>query len=210
MSSAVRDVPGCRPALCWIAVAATGCSPGHRADVAGYGRAAGGIRQRVLSTNLRNGAEARAVGLEIGATGVADVVAWADGIIAAAERPHWSVCELATMGRSYELDVIQALGEVLVELDEAWVRQEVVRQLARGLAEDRLRADKIASALYNLAYNLAMADGLPDEELLSIARWAWDALSLAGEGMVEDTREQVIDTMLDAPRVATASAGGAT
>lgn len=155
-----------------------------------------------MSTNLRNRAEALAVGLEIGSTSVDDVVAWADSVIAAEEHPHWSLCEIATMGKSYEPDVARALREVPGELDEAWVRQEVIRQLARGLAEDRSRADKIASALYNLA----MAEELPDEELRSIAWWAWDALSLADDGIVEETRDQVVDKMLDALRTAVSAA----
>lgn len=147
-----------------------------------------------MSTNFRNRAEAMAVGLEIGSVGVDDVVAWADSVIASEAEPHWSVCELATMGRSYEPDVVQALREVPGELDDTWVRHEVIRQLARGLAQDRTRADKIAQALYNLA----MAEELPDDELRSVAWWAWDALSVADDGIVEETRDQVIDKMLDA------------
>lgn len=152
-----------------------------------------------MSTNLRNRAEALAVGLEIGATNLADVLAWADGIIAAEEHPHWTICELATMGKSYEPDVIRALREVPGEVDEAWVRQDVVRTLARGLAEDRSRADKIAEALYHLA----MAERLPEEELRPVAWWAWDALSLADGGIGHETRDQVINKMLDALHAAT-------
>src|SRR5690606_6908280 len=139
--------------------------------------------------NVKSRAEALAVALEVGAAGVDDVVAWAEGVIDAEVHPHWSVCELATMSRSYEPDVIRALREVPGEPDEAWVRKEVIRQLHRGLAEDRSRADQIASVLYDLA----MAEELPDEALRSVAWWAWDALSLADDRLVEETRDQVID-----------------
>lgn len=147
-----------------------------------------------MSSNLRNSAEALAVRLEIGAAGVADAVAWADSVMAAESHPHWSVCEVATMGKSYEPDVARALREVPGEFDEKWLCQEVIQQLARGLAEDRTRADKIASALYELAW----ADELPEGELLSIAWWAWDALAMADDGTVEMTRDQVVDQMLEA------------
>jgi hypothetical protein len=152
------------------------------------------VEQEAVSSSARNQAEALAIGLEIGATSVAEVVAWADSVITAEERPHWSVCELATMSKSYEPDVANALREVPGELDAIWVRKEVVRMLARGLAADRRRADQIASALYNLA----MAENLPTAELRSVAWWAWDALSLADEGVIQETRDQIVNEMLDA------------
>lgn len=147
-----------------------------------------------MSDSLKNDAEVLAVALEIGAASVADVVAWADARIALEDHPHWSVCELATMGASYEPDVARALREVPGVVDATRVRDELVRRLARALVEDRSRADRIASALYQLA----LANELPDEGLRAVAWWAWDALDLADQGLVQETRDQVVDAMLAA------------
>ncbi|MFH0901144.1 MAG: hypothetical protein V2A73_11000, partial [Pseudomonadota bacterium] len=132
-------------------------------------------------------------------TSVADVVAWADAVIAASEHPHWSFCELAMMGGRFKPDVASALREVPGVPDSAVVQHEIVRMLARGLAADRTYADRSAFALYRLA----MGDRLPDRTLRSVAWWAWDALSLADEGIDGETRDQVIDKMLDALQTAT-------
>lgn len=102
------------------------------------------------------------------------------------------MCELATMGASYEPDVARALREVPGIVDETRVRDELVRRLARSLVEDRTRADRIASALYQLA----LANELPDENLRAVAWWAWDALDLADQRMVQETRDQIADSML--------------
>lgn len=155
--------------------------------------AGGGAWNRTdVSASLKNEAEVLALALQIGAVSVSDVVAWADAVIAAEEHPHWSLCELATMSASYEPDVVHALREVPGVVDEAWVRGELVHRLAEGLAEDHTRADRIASALYQLA----VANALPEGELLSLAWWAWDALDLADQRIVEDTRDQVVAKMI--------------
>lgn len=57
-----------------------------------------------------------------------------------------------------------------------------MRRVAQALAEDRSRADSIASALYQLA----LANELPDEGLRAVAWWAWDALDLADQGLIQD------------------------
>ena len=153
-----------------------------------------------MSDNLRNEAEVLAAALEVDAGSVSEVVAWAEAVIAAEEHPHFSVCELATMEASFEPDVVHALREVPGVVDETWVRAEFVRRLAQGfaqgfaqaLAEDHRRADRIAEALNQLA----LADELPEGELLSLAWWASDALDLADQGDIEETRDQVIAKML--------------
>lgn len=145
-----------------------------------------------MNETLKNEAEVFAVALEVGAVSVGDIVEWADAVIEKQEHPHWSICELATMGASYEPDVVHALREVPGTADGVWVRSELVRRLAQGLAEDASRADRIASALYQLA----LAGQLPEGPLLSLAWWAWDALDLADQRMVEETREDVIAKMV--------------
>jgi hypothetical protein len=143
---------------------------------------------------LKNEAEVLAVALEVGAASVSDVVAWADAVIATEEHPHWSVCDLATMGASYDPEVVHALREVPGLVDQEWVRDELVRRLAQGLAEHHTRADRIASALYQLA----LANKLPEGELRSLAWWAWDALDLAEQRTIEETRDQVVAEMIAA------------
>jgi hypothetical protein len=142
----------------------------------------------------RSQAEALAVGLELGAVSVADVVAWADAMIVDTPCPHWTICELAMMSTKYEQDVIGALREIPGTYDSDWVRAEVVRALARGLAADRGRADQIACALYAIAD----WDALRGSPLESLAWWAWDELSLADDGLGDKTREQIIDEMIAA------------
>ena len=71
-----------------------------------------------MSDDPKNEAEVLAVALEIAAVSVADVVAWADARIAVEDHPHWSVCELTTMGASYDPDVARALREIPGVVDE--------------------------------------------------------------------------------------------
>jgi hypothetical protein len=143
---------------------------------------------------LKDEAEVLAVLLERGVTDVADVVAWADALVAAEPDPHWAICDLALMGSSQPLDVVGALRALPLPgvADEAWVRDETVRRLASGLAADRRRADRVAEALWDLA----MTERLPDGEVQHLALWALDALSLATEGVTPETRDDVIDALL--------------
>ena len=159
-----------------------------------------------MSNTQKNQAQVLAVALDIGAASVSDVVAWADAVIAVEEHPHWAVCELATMGASYEPDVVRALRDVPGVVDDQWVRGEVLRRLGQGLAQDRSRADRVASALFGLA----MANELPEGELASLARWASDALGLADQRIIEQTREEVIDEMLAVLNTAAAKTPAAT
>ncbi len=152
------------------------------------------IYLRRVSDDVKNEAEVLAWALEVGAASVGDVVAWADAIIEAEEHPHWSVCELATMGARDEREVASALREVLGVVDERWVRDELPRRLARALAEDPWRADRIAQRLYMLA----MEGALPEGELRSLALWSWDALDLAEQRITQETREDVIAAMVAA------------
>lgn len=89
-------------------------------------------------------------------------------------------------------DVV-AWAHAAIEAEEQphWLVCDVIRQLAQGLARDRTRAERIASALYQLA----QAHELHDSKLQSLAWWASDALDLADKG-VQETRDEVIDQML--------------
>ncbi len=156
-----------------------------------------------MNETLKNEAEVLAVALEVGAASVGDVVDWADAVIEKQEHPHWSICELATMGSSYEPDVVRALREVPGTADGVWVRSELLRRLEEELTEDASRADRIASALYRLA----LAYELPEESLHSLAWWAWHALDLADQRMIEETSEEIVAIMVQILREAASMSG---
>jgi len=148
--------------------------------------------------SVRTEAEILARALEIGALSIADAVAWADAVIEREEHPDAAICEVATSGRRYEPDVVAALREVPGTFDEAQVSRNLVRVLADGLQRDRGRADQVARALYQLA----LSNEVHGEPLRQIAWWAWDALDLADAGIIAQTRDQVIDELVDALRTA--------
>lgn len=75
-----------------------------------------------MSDDLRNEAEVFAVLLELRSVMVADVVAWATSVIGSEEHPHWSVCELSTMGSGDVEDVVRTLRNVPGVVDHDWVR----------------------------------------------------------------------------------------
>lgn len=155
-------------------------------------------------TRLRTEAESLAVSLELGAIKVADVMSWAGKVIECEESPHWSICEVATMGAKYAPDVAAALREVPGKPEPSVVKRLVLKHLANALADDAGRADQIASALFQLAVD----DALPDARLRALAWWAWDALSLADQGTIAETRGQIVDEMKSALRLAAAGDGG--
>jgi hypothetical protein len=132
--------------------------------------------------------------LEIGALSVEDAVAWADGVISREDHPDSSICEVAMAGRKYPQDLVSLLREVPGRFDETEVRGKVLRILAEGLQQDRRRADQVAHCLYQLA----LAGDVDDQRLHRIAWWAWDGLDLADAGLIQQTREQVIDELVAA------------
>lgn len=147
-----------------------------------------------MNETLKNEAEVLAVALEVGAVSIEDVIEWADAVLERQEHPHWSICELATMGSSCEPDVVHTLRDVPGTADEVWVRSNLVRRLAQELAEDASSVDRVASALYRLA----LAEQLPRGELLSLAWWAQDELDLVDQRMVEGSRENIVAEMAQA------------
>lgn len=155
-------------------------------------------------TTVRTEAEALARALEIGAIGVSDAVRWADGIIEADTHPPASVCEVAMAGKKYPPDVAALLRDVEGDFDEAAARTRVLQLIDQGLREDARRADQLARALFELA----SADQIEDEELLSIARWAWDALDLADSRTIVETRDEVVEQMRRALQKAAVALAG--
>jgi hypothetical protein len=138
---------------------------------------------------LREEAEALAIALEIGGVDVPYAVAWADAQIAAAEHPHWSLCEVATAGRRYPQDVAGLLRNVPGHAEPAVARSLVVQLLAAHF--DLRRAYQLASCLYQLA----IAGDIDDPELKAIALWAWDGMDLADAGMILETSRDIAEQM---------------
>lgn len=140
---------------------------------------------------IRTQAEAFASALQVGAVAVDDVVAWADAIIEREDHPHWAICELASCRREYPPDVVRRLRDVPGVADIATSRGLVLRILSDSLSRDPRCADQVARSLFDLA----MADEIVDPELKTLAWWAWDALDLADAGMIEETRNEIVDMM---------------
>ena len=65
--------------------------------------------------------------------------------------------------------------------------------MADRLERDRSAARLIASALYQMA----MAEEIDDPELRRTAWWAYDAVDLAEDGTILETRDQVVDQLLE-------------
>jgi hypothetical protein len=138
--------------------------------------------------DLRTQAEAFQTALQIGAASVDDVVTWARGVVAKTEHPHWSICELAICSGKYPPDLKEFLTEVPGSLDPLRARAIVIRMLSDSLREYPDRANQIAQSLYHLA-----SDGdLDDSPLHAIAWWAWDALDLADDGLIAETRTDIL------------------
>lgn len=144
--------------------------------------------------SLRTQAETFAIALEIGAVSVGSVIAWAESASPAESAPCASLCKVALMAGSYPLEVAAALRELPGEFDLAVANQGVLLLLGYTLSQNRARADQVAAALYRLA----ISDELWDDELRSIAYWADDALTLADQGQIPQSRDQVIDKLIRA------------
>ena len=142
----------------------------------------------------RQHAEFLALALELGLIDVNAVVEWADGLIAEQERPHWSLCELATSTRAYAEDVVKLLRQTPGLFDVATARRELFSLMAKRSQVDRVAARRVAHALYQLA----MSDEIDDPELKQVAWWAYDGLDLAEDGVTMETPEEVIATMVAA------------
>ena len=146
------------------------------------------------TSEIRTQAEAFASALEVGAVLVEEVVAWADAIIEREDHPHWAICELATCGREYPPDVVHRLRAVPGVPDIAVSRGLVLLMLRDSLVRDPRCASHVAHSLFDLA----MAGQILDSELEALAWWAWDALDLADDGIIEETRADIVDKMRDA------------
>jgi hypothetical protein len=152
-----------------------------------------GTAQRTpAQPSLRDRAASLELMLEAGIASVADVVAWADGVIASEPAPHWALCELSLMGTKRSADVVVALRDVPGVANPEVVAALIAHMLARILEADRSRADAVAWALWCLHGGTALRD--PD--LRRLSAWVRDGLFCADDGSIEQTRADLIDDML--------------
>lgn len=147
--------------------------------------------------SVRDEAEMLALGLELGVVRPAEVVEWADGVIARSELVHWSIGELVTMGRAYEQDVAAALRRIPGEPNLAWANVALVRRLPQHLRARRELDEPFIEALVFLR-GLDERGLLVDPELRQATRPAWRALGLMGQLWLGEQRERLVDELLTA------------
>jgi len=158
--------------------------------------------KRTMS-QLRDEAEALARALEIGACGVDEVIAWADAQIVRESQPDWPLCEAALSRDRYPQDVAGILRQLPEPFSRRNVNQLLVTLLNARLKGDADLADRVASALYQMA----LADQIEDSGLKQTFWWARDALDLADAGYIAESRAQVVAEMARALEQAAEEAG---
>lgn len=139
----------------------------------------------------RDEAEALVIALEIGACDIAEVIAWSDAQLLREDPPSAALCEASLSQDRYPQDVAGLLRQLPGAPDKPRVARLLVTLVDAKLRDDRSRAYQIAWALYQMA----LADEIEDPRLKEFSWWAWDALDLAEAGILEESREQVIDRM---------------
>jgi hypothetical protein len=151
---------------------------------------------------LRDEAEALAEALEFGVCDVAEVIAWSDAQLLRGDPPLGALCEVSLAHDCPPQDVAGMLRQCPGAPAKLNVSRLLVTLLAHRLNGDTGRADRIASALYQMA----LAGEIEDPHLGEIAWSAWDALDLAEAGHIQESREQVVGQMADALDRAAANA----
>jgi hypothetical protein len=142
-------------------------------------------------SQLRDEAEALAIALEIGICDVAESIAWSDAKILREDSPPAALCEVAVSHNRYPQDLAGLLRQCPGTPVNSRVQQLLVLLLREKLNRDPGSADKVASALYQMA----LSEEIEDEQLKSMAWWAWDALDLADAGHIQESREQITKQM---------------
>src|SRR5262245_44087250 len=99
-------------------------------------------------TDRKAEAETLRCGLLAGCASVAEVVAWADEMIAAETAPDIAIIEVSLAGRRAPVEVARLLEAVPGHTDGIEVRRQLIGQMLRLLNEDPSRGDEIARWLY--------------------------------------------------------------
>jgi len=110
-------------------------------------------------TGRKAEAETLRCGLLAGCATVAEAVAWADAVLAAADAPDIAIIEVSLAGRRAPAEVAGLLDAVPGQADGIEVRRRLMSRMLRLLDEEPSRGDEIARWLYGLA----SSGELPDE-----------------------------------------------
>lgn len=133
-------------------------------------------------TDRKAEAEAFRCALVAGCATVAEVVAWADEVIAADTTPDIAIIELSLAGRAALADVVALLKAVTGYADGIVVRRRLMSRMLRLLDNEPTRGQQVAHSLFRLAIN----GDLPEEE------FGWEPFVL--EDAFDLARNQVYGT----------------
>jgi hypothetical protein len=142
-------------------------------------------------SQLRDEAEALATALNFGICDVAEVIVWSDTQILREESAPTALCDVSLSHDCYPQDVAASLRQCPGTPDRSRAQRLFLLLVRDKLRKDSGCADKIASALFQMA----LADEIEDRHLKSVAWWAWDALDLADAGHGVESRKQITDQM---------------
>jgi hypothetical protein len=129
--------------------------------------------------SLRNDAEELAMAIELGFATVDDAVSWADGKIAALDRPPFELIEVAMSRRLPAAEVAHRLRAIPGTADIPFAARRVISRMGLALQSGAATPERIASALYGMY----LAGQIPEPD----AEWPMasldDVFALAGQGI---------------------------
>ena len=108
--------------------------------------------------------------------------------------PSGALCEVSLSLARYAQDVAGLLRQLPGSPNMRDANRLLLALLDGRLRGDADLADRVASALFQMA----IANEIESEDLRRIGLWAWDALDLADEGHIEESRDQVVTVMAEA------------
>ncbi|MCK6550695.1 hypothetical protein L6R52_32960 [Myxococcota bacterium] len=119
-------------------------------------------------------AEVYRLGLTIGLFEVKEVVAWADGIIAASDNPDFGLIEVSMAGDVNEGKMAQLLREVGGDCDAKVARGVIYGLLAKKLAADASAADTIGAQVKAIQRGEGVDDGVTADNVADYTSRAAD------------------------------------
>jgi hypothetical protein len=142
------------------------------------------------SQERKSRAEAFRKELHLGITSTRDVIAWADAIVAAEDKPHISVIELSMAVGHGQWEIADLLKEIPGEPSQHLVRTLVFRRL-RDVLRERPEALRRFGSIF-LA--LASEGFAPSKDAIGEMYMLEDQLELARGGIFGDLEEIRRDT----------------
>ena len=135
---------------------------------------------------LRDEAEALALGLEVGAVGRHEVTCWADAKVLQQDSPHWTLCDVAVAAVAYPQDLAGLLRSIPGETSPSSAIRLLIQLLVVKWDRGSLPPKELASVLGQLWPRLE------NQRLQGLASYAWDALDLAEEGLIEQSSAEIV------------------